>query len=322
MQRSSPKTDPTIERFLRTLEAERDLSAHTLRAYRSDLQAFREHAAETLSRGDGFSWIDVDSMTVRSYMVRLQRGNVSRRTLQRKLSSLRTFYRFLVREETVPESPLAGVRVPGIPRRLPRFLSVPEVSRLLKAPERAAARAAAKAKTDERRGRIAFRKRRDVAILETIYSGGLRIEEAVGLNDEDVDLLSDSMKVRGKRKKERYCPLGGPAAEALRAYLEVRAERFGRRDRGPLFVNLRGGRLSARSVERFFKEYLVEAGLDPALSPHALRHSFATHLLDAGADLRAVQELLGHASLSSTQVYTHVTAERLKEVYEATHPRA
>jgi integrase/recombinase XerC len=154
--------------------------------------------------------------------------------------------------------------------------------------------------------------------LETFYSGGLRIHELVGLNDDDLDLLGEVVRLRGKGKKERLAPLGSPAIEALKKYLALRQ----RTARGPLFVNRFGGRLTARSVQRMLKKYLLAVGLDPALSPHKLRHSFATHMLDAGADLRAVQELLGHANLSTTQIYTHITPERLKKVYEKAHPRA
>jgi len=159
---------------------------------------------------------------------------------------------------------------------------------------------------------------RDKAILETLYSAGLRIHELVQLNDDDVDMLGEVVRVRGKGKKERLAALGGPAIDALQKYLELR----GREKRGPVFVNRFGERLTARSVQRMLKKYLILAGLDPSLTPHKLRHSFATHMLDAGADLRNVQELLGHANLSTTQIYTHITPERLKKVYEKAHPRA
>jgi integrase/recombinase XerC len=155
-------------------------------------------------------------------------------------------------------------------------------------------------------------------MLETLYSGGLRVHELEQLNDDDVDLLGEIVRVRGKGKKERLAPLGGPCVETLQKYLELR----GRSSRGPLFVNRFGGRMTARSVQRMLKKYLLIAGLDPSLTPHKLRHSFATHMLDAGADLRSVQELLGHANLSTTQIYTHITPERLKKVYDKAHPRA
>ena len=154
--------------------------------------------------------------------------------------------------------------------------------------------------------------------MEVFYSAGIRIHELAGLNDEDMDLLGEVLRVRGKGKKERLAPLGGPAVETLQKYLELRA----RKTRGPVFVNRFGGRMTARSVQRMLKKYLIVAGLDPSLTPHKLRHSFATHMLDAGADLRSVQELLGHANLSTTQIYTHITPERLKKVYEKAHPRA
>lgn len=317
-----PTRDPAVEGFLRVLRGERDASSHTVSAYASDLAAFRGHVEGRLPAGQKFSWREIDRFSVRGFLGHLQQRGCSRTTLQRKMSSLRSFFRYLEREGVVRESPVGRMVLPTKRRRLPSVLSARDVARLLEAPAACALRASEAARSDARRADAILLGARDRALLEIMYSGGLRIQETVGLNDADVDLLGESLKVRGKRKKERFAPVGRPAAEALEAYLEARTGRFGPRERGPLFVNRAGGRLTARSVERLFKKYLVEVGLDPALSPHALRHSFATHLLDAGADLRSVQELMGHANLSSTQIYTHVTAERLKSVYDATHPRA
>jgi integrase/recombinase XerC len=227
-------------------------------------------------------------------------------------------------------NPFASLSGPRRPRTLPNVLSVQETARLLAAPRQAAARQTGPTGSlSTRRGKaeIDYGVLRDIALLEVLYSTGCRISEATGLTDDRVDLLSGVVVVRGKGRKERMCPLGAPAGRALEAALEARDGLFRIRGRAatakrPVFVNLDGGPLTPRSVERNLKKYLAEAGLNPRLTPHALRHSFATHLLDAGADLRSVQELLGHASLSTTQIYTHVSVERLRKVYDDAHPRA
>jgi integrase/recombinase XerC len=229
-----------------------------------------------------------------------------------------TFYRFLAREEVVSTNPFSGLTLPKKQQRLPKLLSVPEIERLLLAPGKSLS---SKPSLWER-----YAAARDTAMLETLYSTGMRLSELVGLRDSLVDLLSGVVKVRGKGKKERLCPLGAPAVKALRSSMSMRddvRQSLGERGQAPaVFLNKFGKPLAGRSVERMMKKYLLEAGLNPGLSPHALRHSFATHMLDAGADLRSVQELLGHASLSTTQIYTHVSVERLKRVYEEAHPRA
>lgn len=304
------------------LRGERDASSHTVAAYGADVAALRVYVEGGLPEGKRFSWRDIDRFAVRGFLGELQRRGCSRTTLQRKMSSLRSFFRFLEREGVVRESPVGRMVLPARRRRLPGVLSARDVARLLDAPGACAARGGDAARSGARRDETGFLGIRDRALLEIMYSGGLRIRETVGLDDADLDLLGESVKIRGKRRKERFGPLGRPAAEAIAMYLDARNLRFGSRNSGPLFVNRGGGRLTARSVERVFKRYLAEAGLDPGLSPHVLRHSFATHLLDAGADLRSVQELMGHASLSSTQIYTHVSAARLKSVYDAAHPRA
>jgi integrase/recombinase XerC len=242
---------------------------------------------------------------MRGYLVHLTERRYDRATIHLKMSALRSFFRWLVRAERVKQNPVSGLTLPKKGRKLPKFLTIQQIEELLAAP----------LKGEGKDGLAAWRNK---AILETLYSGGLRIHELVQLNDNDVDMLGEVVSVRGKGKKERLAPLGGPAVETLQKYLELR----GRNSGGPLFVNRFGGRMTARSVQRMLKKYLMAVGLDPSLTPHKLRHSFATHMLDAGADLRSVQELLGHANLSTTQIYTHVTPERLKKVYEKAHPRA
>jgi integrase/recombinase XerC len=223
----------------------------------------------------------------------------------------------------VKQNPFAAVVLPKKPQRLPKVMSVEEVKRLLEAPLNAAPE---REDSPDDTVWTAYAQARDVAILEVLYSCGMRIAELTGLTDEQIDLLGGVIRVRGKGKKERLCALGGPASDALQRCLELRGDfwsvRVGKGRAPAVFLNKHSGRLTPRSVERLMKKYLHVAGLNPELTPHALRHSFATHLLDAGADLRSVQEMLGHASLSTTQIYTHVSIERLKEVYEKAHPRA
>ena len=287
-------TDALVEQFTNYLRAERDASPLTVRNYAADLHAFRAWFEQKYRRS--CDWIGLDQLQVRSYLVDLMERGYNRATIHLKMSALRSFSRWLVREERMKQNPVIGLTLPKKARRLPKFLTIQQIEALLNAPENI----------------------RDRAILETLYSGGLRIHELTGLNDDDLDLLGEVVRVRGKGKKERLAPLGGPAIETLQKYLAFRK----RSARGPLFVNRFGGRMTPRSVQRMLKKYLIEANLDPSLSPHKLRHSFATHMLDAGADLRCVQELLGHANLSTTQIYTHITPERLKKVYEKAHPRA
>jgi integrase/recombinase XerC len=280
--------DDLVDGFLDYLRAERDASPLTLRNYSADLAAFQ--AWRTVD------WTSVDAFHLRAYLVHLNERKYDRPTIHLKMSALRSFYRWLVRSERIKQNPVIGLTLPKKHRKLPKFLTIQQIEDLLKAPENV----------------------RDRAILEVLYSAGLRIHELTGLNDDDLDVLGEVARVRGKGKKERLAPLGAPAIEALQKYLDFRQ----RSARGPLFVNRFGGRLTARSVQRMLKKYLLAVGLDPSLTPHKLRHSFATHMLDAGADLRSVQELLGHANLSTTQIYTHITPERLKKVYEKAHPRA
>ena len=296
--------DALADGFLNYLRAERDASPLTLRNYAAEIAAYRVWHDDKLKTP--VDWLRVDAFQVRSYLVHLSERRYDRATIHLKLSALRSFFRWLVRSERMKQNPVVGLTMPKLQRKLPKFLTIQQIEALLNAPI-----------TDQKpESQLAVW--RDKAILEVLYSGGLRIHELTGLNDDDLDLLAEVARVRGKGKKERLTPLGGPAIAAVQEYLKLRQ----RGARGPLFVNRFGGRLTPRSVQRMLKKYLIAAGLDPSLTPHKLRHSFATHMLDAGADLRSVQELLGHASLSTTQIYTHITPERLKKVYDKAHPRA
>jgi integrase/recombinase XerC len=297
-------TDALVEQFLNYLRAERDASPLTIRNYSADIEQFCAWFEEKFKQA--CDWTRLDPFQARGYLVHLSEHGYDRATIHLKISALRSFCKWLVRAERMKQNPLVGLTLPRKNRKLPKFLTIQQIEALLDAPL---------ADKDPAHALPAWR---DKAMLETLYSGGLRIHELVQLNDDDIDLLGEVVRVRGKGKKERLAPLGGPAVETVRKYLELR----NRSARGPLFVNKFGGRMEARSVQRMLKKYLLVAGLDPSLTPHKLRHSFATHLLDAGADLRSVQELLGHANLSTTQIYTHITPDRLKKVYEKAHPRA
>jgi integrase/recombinase XerC len=317
-------TDPCVAHFCRYLAGERNASRHTLDAYARDLAQFAH-----ITWGEGprreYPWKAADRFAARRFLVEFQKTGCKATTTARKLASLRSFYKFLEREDYTDRNPFAGLRAPKRARSLPEILSVEEVTRLIEAPMRARKTETRKRATlpDALREYVALR---DTAILETLYSTGARVSEIAGLTEPDVDFLSGVAKVRGKGKKERLCPLGNPACRALREAIRKAADLWpsagpGARQRR-VFRNVRGGPLTPRSIERAMKACLIVANLNPNISPHALRHSFATHMLDAGADLRSVQELLGHASLSTTQIYTHVSVERLKKVYENAHPRA
>lgn len=324
------KNDKGLAHFLRYLEGERNASPHTLANYRMDIRQFAGISWGAAARPP-FAWPAVDKFAARKFVVQLQKQSAGPATIGRKLSSLRSFFKFLTREGYVNQNPFAGLAAPKRRKHLPNVLTVAEVGRLLKAPAECLAAAAFKQNQD--RAWREYAAARDTAILEVLYSTGMRLGELAGLDPKNIDLLAGVLKVRGKGNKERFCLLGEPAAKALAAVLErrdavafpsraPRAAPGTRKKEQPLFVSSRGGKLTPRSMERMMKHYLIAANLNPAISPHALRHSFATHLLDAGADLRSVQELLGHASLSTTQIYTHVSVEHLKKVYEQTHPRA
>ena len=290
--------------FLSYIGETRNYSQHTLRAYGRDLDKFSAFLTESGQAGDPSG---VTRLDVRAFLAHLGDSSVQKRTIARKLSTLRSFFKFLLARKAVPANPASAIRAPRLGRPLPRFLGEDAVVRLLSAPsggEHAACR--------------------DRAILETLYSAGLRVGELVRLDVRDVDLISEVVKARGKGKKERLVPIGRPAVEAIQIYLAARRAAHGLVEMEPnaLFLNRFGYRLTERSVGRLLEKYLKIAGLPLTTSPHTLRHSFATHLLDRGADLRSVQELLGHENLVTTQVYTHVTTQRLKKAYNAAHPRA
>jgi len=319
-----PISDPEISRFMAYLEAERSASQHTIDNYLIDLRQFIE---QEFSDGNPppYEWQDVDRMAARRYLVHFQKLECAPTTTARKCSSLRSFYRFLLREGVVRSNPFANLPLPRKGRPLPEVMTVGEVKRLLESPHEMADAAPERRRGAAGEAYYRYAPWRDSAILEMLYSTGMRLSELVQMRSRDIDLLSGFVKVLGKGNKERLCPVGGPASEALQRNIEERdAFWTGLGLRGSaegIFLNLNGKPISARSIERLMKKYLAHCGLENKFSPHTLRHSFATHLLDNGADLRSVQELLGHSSLSTTQIYTHVSIERLKEVYEKAHPR-
>ena len=322
-----------INEFLDYLKFERRFSEHTAKCYGADLMQFSDflggvhdngslgnesismghhdehgHATAIATQVDLSQLLQAtDTESVRAYMAHLNEKEYSKATIARKLATLRSFYKFLVKRNYITSNPVTSVRTPKQEKKLPRFLEYEEVKRLLDTPQ-----------TNTWLGA------RDRAIMETLYSTGVRVSELVALNMEDIDFLGEVIHVRGKGKKERIAPIGTSALQTIQHYMEYRNKRAQNNsnfDPKVLFVNKHGKRLSTRSVRRKMDKYLKMAGLDPAISPHTLRHSFATHMLNNGADLRSVQELLGHQSLSTTQVYTHLTTARLKEVYDNAHPR-
>ena len=315
--------DPCIEHFVQYLEGEKNASEHTISNYLVDIRQFCEIVWGEDAKPP-YKWKEADRFAARKFLVFFQKLELAPSTTGRKLSALRSFYRFLLREEKVEQNPFSGLNLPKKGSYLPQILSVTEVGKLLDAP----ARLNEQQKSPNPKQRLwrEYMVARDAAILEMLYSTGMRINELVKLPEESIDLLSGVARVRGKGKKERLCPLGSPAIRTLMKNLELRENVWlleGRKEaRSPVFLNKNGGPISARSIERMMKKYVLFCGLSAELTPHSLRHSFATHLLDAGADLRSVQELLGHASLSTTQIYTHVSVERLKEVYQLAHPKA
>ena len=308
-------------RFLNYLKAEKDASIHTIENYHRDINQYFDFIHERLKSTDSIQ--DYFSLTLsRKFLANLHSKELARSSVLRKVSSLRSFSKFLIREELLTANPFSGLATPRREYKLPNVFSKGEVVKLIQAPFTYWKRVSEKRKNNGKK--IEFLSTRDSAILEVVYSAGLRISEVANLKISDIDFRSQSFLIRGKGKKERIGILGKPAIEALRIYLKNRKPE---KMKSPyadqiIFLNLNGGPLTTRSIQRNFKLYLKEASLPFDLSPHVLRHSFATHLLDAGADLRSVQELLGHASLSTTQIYTHVSTERLISVYEKAHPRA
>ncbi len=320
-----------IQKFLDYLRFEKRFSEHTAKCYGADLGQFSEFliagsegghepisphhepggaatavATQTSAQVDSLL-LTTNVNTVRTYLAFLNDKQYSKATIARKLATLRSFYKFLVKRNEITANPVIAVRTPKQEKKLPRFLEYEEVKRLLETPP-----------MDNWLGA------RDRAILETLYSTGIRVSELVALNMDDIDFLGEVVHVRGKGKKERITPISSSALQIIQHYMEYRNKRAQSNsnfDSKVLFVNKHGRRLSTRSVRRKMDKYLKIAGLDPAISPHTLRHSFATHMLNKGADLRSVQELLGHQSLSTTQIYTHLTTSKLKEVYHSAHPR-
>ncbi len=310
-------SDPWVAKFLTNLAAERGSSVFTQRNYRQALTEFcRWHQEE---RRQPPVWPALQRDDFRSYLRFLGRHELSRAAIQLRFSALRSFYKFLIRRGAVAASPIKNISLPKPEKRLPKFLTTKQMVVLLDAPLQPLKGARKKGPGRPVGAAACYR---DAAILETIYSCGLRISELCGLNAEDIDWGEQLVRVRGKGKKERLVPVGGPALTAIRNYWSV-LERVPAGNT-PVFLseNGRANGLQARILQRRLKQHLVAAGLDPHLTPHKLRHSYATHLLEAGADLRSVQELLGHAHLVTTQVYTHVTTERLKRAYDKAHPRA
>jgi integrase/recombinase XerC len=317
-----------MEKFLRHLRDERNASAHTLRNYRSDLEQFRDYLAIPDRKGRVAEprLADVDHLLIREYLGHLYNLKRQKTSVARKLAALRSFFKFCVREGWLEENPARMVRTPRLPQRLPAVPTAEQVNRFL---DTCAEFPVARAKGPESAERDAQARRlirRDRALLELLYASGVRASELVGLDLRDVDRREQMLRVRGKGRKERLVPFGGKAGEALDRYLEVREEllhaRPGREATEAVFLNQHGQRLGTRSLRLLVKKYsrLFDPNWD--LHPHAFRHAFATHLLTEGADLRAIQELLGHRSLSTTQKYTSVSIKQLMEVYDKTHPRA
>ena len=284
------------DKYLTHIEHNKNFSTQTLRAYRSDLSQYLAF----LNAEDCPSLGDASKLLLRKFLALLKKQNYSKATVARKLACIRSLYKYLCREGILELNPLESIRTPKQDKRLPHFMSVNDVETLLNIPEQNTVLGI-----------------RDKAIMETLYSTGIRVSELVGMNVVDVDFFNEVVKVKGKGKKERLAPIGNHALHAIRLYLDKRNS-----DKPALFLNHHGGRLTDRSVARMLEKYVKIGGMCSTISPHTFRHSFATHLLDNGADLRSVQELLGHANLSTTQIYTHVTTERLKQVYNKAHPRA
>jgi integrase/recombinase XerC len=303
---------PEVADFLRYLGVERNDSPHTVKAYGRDLAAFVEFADQHFGGADKWTWAGVDRLAIRGWLAQSSKRGWSKRSMARALSALRSFYKFLNVHHGIEVNPARAASTPKLEKKLPAYLDRGAIDRLF---DLAQARA----------GENTLQGRRNRAMLEMFYSTGMRLSELVGLDMDDLDLAGDAVRVRGKGKKERLLPVGRPAVSALRGYFPRRDEvqrEAKAPDRRAVFISERGKRLAARSVQLIVRGLLDEVSEGQDVSTHSLRHSFATHLLDAGADLRAVQELLGHASLSTTQIYTHTSVERLKKVYHQAHPRA
>ena len=298
--------DEALAEFLRSLALEKNASEHTVKSYREDLTQALEFL-RTKYEGHKLGPDQITSRHLRAFTVWLHEQGYAKTTIARRMAAVRTWFKFLCRQGTVGVNPAEGLRAPRQDKKLPHFLAEDAIEKLLQAPP-----------ADDPLGL------RDRAILEILYSAGLRVSELTGLNVADLDLDAGMATIRGKGKKERLAFLGKASMRALKDWLQARAvvQAEAQRKTEAVFLNKHGSRLTSRSVGRLLEKYLQQAGLDPRTSPHTLRHSFATHLLDRGADIRSVQELLGHSSLATTQIYTHVTTQRLKERYDQAHPRA
>lgn len=302
-----------IDMFLHHLKYERNVSEHTLRNYRIDLLQFYDYLAPANDRGERrpVDVREIDNITIREFLSTLYAKKKKKTSIARKLATLRSFFKFLCREQVLDLNPARLVATPKLEKKLPKFLTVEETIRFIEMPD-----------TDSVLGK------RDRAILELLYATGMRVSELVNLNLDDVDFRNRSLRVRGKGRRERIVPFGRKALEALEAYLGVRGQLLmeapeEQREPLALFLNYQGTRITTRSVGRLIDKYAkMCADINPDISPHSLRHSCATHLLNAGADLRAIQELLGHARLTTTQIYTHLSTEKLIEVYDKAHPKA
>jgi integrase/recombinase XerC len=284
------------EKFLRYLEIEKNSSPHTALNYKTDLNRFERFLKDKNIE-------TVDYLFIRQFLADLRKSNLSRASIARILSALRSFFKFLVRENLIAINPVLAVSTPKKDKRLPKFMQEDEAARLLEAPGK---------------GIMGLR---DKAIMETLYSTGMRVSELVGMNTENFDFIGGVIKVYGKGKKQRLTPVGRKASAAIQDYLQA-SQDMRSKDERPVFLNKNRKRLTDRSVRRIINLYIKKICYKENISPHTLRHSFATHLLNRGADLRSVQELLGHESLSTTQIYTHVSTDRMKEAYQKAHPRA
>ena len=316
--------DPAVTLFARFLEGERNASPHTLSGYLQDIGQLCAFLWPPVTgcAPPPFPWATVTRDHARAFLTASHRTGASPATTRRKLASLRTFYRYLERESLVTLNPFAGLRGPRLGKHLPAILDIPQIESLLRAPLDALRR------HRERHGTTSppteYAALRDTALFEVLYSTGARVSEITALTWGDINFGNGTTIVTGKGRKQRLCVLGAPACDALR-HLRLTADLLwqgGAANARPLFLNLKGNPLTTRSIERQMKTWLHATGLPPHATPHKLRHSFATHLLDNGADLRTVQEMLGHASLSTTQIYTHTSIERLKHAYDDAHPRA
>jgi tyrosine recombinase XerC len=286
-----------VARFLTYLEVERNASEHTLINYKIDLKEFFDILKDK-------SVVQIDYIDIRKFLAALKEQNYSKSSISRKLACVRSFFKFLSRENIIKANPAVSIATPKRDKKLPLFLELKEIECLLEAP------------TGNSESAL-----RDKAIMELLYGSGIRVGELKGINIDDLDFYSGLLKVRGKGKKERIVPVGSMAVKAIERYVNKR-RRAKKGAEHVLFLNKNGTRLTDRSIRRIILKYAKQIALNKNVSPHTLRHSFATHMLDRGADLRSVQELLGHENLSTTQIYTHVTTKRMREVYEKAHPRA